>query len=96
MASHLNTNTLPDEQGHQDVELDQKYQNYHDFDHNNIKLKELAFFGQVAIFSIFTVLTAFILLSFNISTYLAFPIAMLIATALTSIVYQIIITFIKK
>ncbi|MDG3142118.1 DUF3270 domain-containing protein [Streptococcus suis] len=96
MANHWNKNTLPDEQGHQNVELEQKYQHYHDFDHNHIKLKELAFFGQLAIFSIFTVLTAFAFLSFNFSTYLAFPLAMLVATALTSIVYQIIITFIKK
>lgn len=96
MASHLNKKTLPDEQRHQEVELEEKYQSYQDFDHNNIRLRELAFFGQIAIFSIFTVLTAFVLLSFSVEPYLAFPIAMLVATALTSIVYQIIITFLKK
>ncbi len=96
MASQLNKKTLPDGQRHQETELENKYQSYQDFDHNNIKLRELAFFGQIAIFSIFTVLTAFVLLSFNFGPYLAFPIAMLVATALTSIVYQVIITFLKK
>lgn len=96
MASQLNKKTLPDGQRHQETELENKYQSYQDFDHNNIKLRELAFFGQIAIFSIFTVLTAFVLLSINFGPYLAFPIAMLVATALTSIVYQVIITFLKK
>ncbi|MDY4511141.1 DUF3270 family protein [Streptococcus hyovaginalis] len=96
MASHLKKHTLPDEQHHHEQELEQKYQSYHDFEHNNIKMRELAFFGQIAIFSIFTVLTAFVLLSFNLGAYIAFPIAMLVATALTSIVYQVIITFVKK
>ncbi|WP_237334417.1 DUF3270 family protein [Streptococcus halotolerans] len=52
MASQLNKKTLPDEQRHQKLELEEKYQSYQDFDHNNIKLRELAFFGQIAIFSI--------------------------------------------
>lgn len=96
MASQLNKKTLPDEQQHQEQEFDEKYQYFYDYDHKSIKLKEVAFLGQVSLFSIFTVITAFILLSFDFKPYLAFPIAMLVATILTSIIYQIIITFLKK
>lgn len=66
------------------VSYSPKYQEFQELNSNSAKFRELVFFARVAIFSIMSVLSCFILLSLGIEVIWAFLLAVLISTALTS------------
>lgn len=70
---------------HVQVESQQKYQTFQDFNHSE-KFRELIFFARIALFSILTVCISFGLLMLKLPTLLVFLFAILISLAITSTV----------
>lgn len=67
---------------------------YHDFQEINqrsVRQKELLFFTRISIFSLLTSIISLVFLAFNLSAFLALPLALLISWAATSIGYYFLI-----
>lgn len=62
----------------------QKFQEFQDLNGHSSKLKELIFFARIAVFSLITVLFAFVLLVMNLAPVWAFLIASAISLVITS------------
>ncbi|MGT2887616.1 DUF3270 domain-containing protein [Streptococcus didelphis] len=78
---------------HQDfdhVELENqqepKFQDFQEVNHHSGKFQELVFFARLAVFSLMTVLFAFVLLTMNLAPIWAFLLSSIISYALTSLI----------
>lgn len=75
---------LEQRQQKQEQVSQQKFQEFQDLNGHSSKLKELIFFARIAVFSLITVLFAFVLLVMNLAPVWAFLIASAISLAITS------------
>lgn len=78
---------------HQDTY--RQFQDFKDISNHSAKLKELIFFGRIAIFSLVTVLFAFVLLVMNLTPLWAFLFASTLSLAVTSMMTKIIKSFLS-
>ncbi|EHI70247.1 DUF3270 domain-containing protein [Streptococcus ictaluri] len=72
-----------------------KFQDFQDINGHNAKLKELIFFARIAVFSLITVLFAFVLLVMNLTPVWAFLFASLIGLASTSLLAKTLKSFLQ-
>lgn len=84
MPANLKRQRIEELEDDLQVSYSPKYREFQELNSNSAKFRELVFFARVAIFSIMSVLSCFILLSLNIGVVWAFLLAVLISTALTS------------
>lgn len=84
MPANLKRQRIEELEEELQVSYSPKYREFQELNSNSAKFRELVFFARVAIFSILSVLSCFILLSLKIGVAWAFLLAILISTALTS------------
>ncbi|MGT2958771.1 hypothetical protein A9Q68_04220 [Streptococcus bovimastitidis] len=80
---------------YQEADLEPKYQDFQEYNSQSSKLEELLFFARVAIFSMITVLIAFVLLAMNLAPIWAFFISSLISYGATSSLTKSIHSFLS-
>ena len=85
-----------DEQENLQPDASPKYKEFQEFNSNSAKLRELVFFARIALFSVTTVLIAFLLLVLNLSAIWAFVLALLSSLAINSAVTAFIWSLLKQ
>ncbi|MGT2933338.1 DUF3270 domain-containing protein [Streptococcus catagoni] len=91
------SNQLKKHQEFEESQIDQepKFHDFQEIHNQSAKLEELFFFARIAIFSLITVLFAFVLLSLNLSPLWAFLFSSLLSFGVTFFLSKTIKTFLS-